>query len=107
MNNPVGMKKFHGWMTVGWAVMMPVSILTGWVNLVVYVSVLSIYALFIGHFSSWQAARVEVRQEEIEGAKDLDVEKRIEGKVEEVAENIKAIVPEETAIKTVEKLNGH
>lgn len=46
--------------------MAPISLYFGWVSSVTYVSVLSIYALAIGHFSSWQAARVEVRQDEIE-----------------------------------------
>lgn len=44
--------------------MIPVSVVAGWVSLVEYVSALSIYALVTGHLSTWQAARVEVRQEE-------------------------------------------
>ncbi len=42
--------------------MIPVSLLTGWVNSVVYVSALSLWALVSGHWSAWQAARVEVNQ---------------------------------------------
>lgn len=44
--------------------MIPVSILTGWISSVVYVSVLSLWALVSGHWAAWQAARVEVKQEE-------------------------------------------
>jgi hypothetical protein len=41
----------------------PVSLATGWVKSVVYVSALSLWALISGHWSAWQAARVEVEQQ--------------------------------------------
>ena len=43
--------------------MIPVSLITHWVSSVVYVSALSLWALVSGHWSAWQAARVEVNQE--------------------------------------------
>ena len=46
--------------------MIPVSFITGWVDSVKFVSALSMLALVSGHWSAWQAARVEVRQDEIE-----------------------------------------
>lgn len=42
--------------------MIPVSYAMGWLNSVVYVSALSLWALVSGHWSAWQAARVEVAQ---------------------------------------------
>jgi hypothetical protein len=36
----------------------PLSIETGWVKSVTYVSALSLWALVSGHWSTWQAARV-------------------------------------------------
>lgn len=42
--------------------MIPISIVTGWVSSVVYVSALSLWALVSGHWSAWQAARVEAKQ---------------------------------------------
>ena len=45
--------------------MIPVSVLTGWVRSVVYVSALSLWALVSGHWAAWQAARVEVEQQEL------------------------------------------
>lgn len=63
--NPVLMRRFNGWATVFWVVMIPVSLVTGWVHSVVYVSALSLWALVSGHLSAWQAARVEVRQDEV------------------------------------------
>jgi hypothetical protein len=60
--DPVFMRRVNGWLTVFWLVMIPVSLVTGWVRSVVYVSALSLWALVSGHWSAWQAARVEVNQ---------------------------------------------
>ena len=60
---PVSMRRIHGFATLFWIAMIPVSILTGWISSVVYVSALSLWALVAGHWSSWEAARVEVQQE--------------------------------------------
>jgi hypothetical protein len=62
-SDPVFMRRVNGWLTIGWMAMIPVSIATGWVNSVAYVSALSLWALVSGHWSAWQAARVEVEQQ--------------------------------------------
>jgi len=52
----------------------PDSIATGWINSVAYVASLSLWALVSGHWSAWQAARVEVAQrkeEERRAAEDM------------------------------------
>ena len=59
----VFMRRVNGWLTIFWVVMIPVSLVTGWVSSVVYVSALSLWALVSGHWSAWQAARVEVAQQ--------------------------------------------
>ncbi len=61
--DPVFMRRVNGWFTIFWIVMIPVSVFTGWVNSVTYVSALSLWALVTGHWSTWQAARVEVTQQ--------------------------------------------
>ena len=61
--DPVFMRRVNGWLTVFWIVMIPVSVATGWVHSVVYVSALSLWALVSGHWAAWQAARVEVEQQ--------------------------------------------
>jgi hypothetical protein len=61
--NPVLMRRLNGWLTMFWLAMIPVSLATGWVKSVTYVSALSLWALVSGHWSAWQAARVEVTQE--------------------------------------------
>lgn len=62
--DPVFMRRVNGWFAIFWIVMIPVSLMMGWLNSVVYVSALSLWALVSGHWSAWQAARVEVKQEE-------------------------------------------
>lgn len=57
------MRQFHLALTVLWFLMMPLAIYFGWVASVVFISVISIYANFVGHFSSWQASRAEEAQE--------------------------------------------
>ena len=62
-SDPVLMRRINGWLTIVWIVMIPVSIALGWINSVAYVSALSLWALVSGHWSAWQAARVEVEQQ--------------------------------------------
>jgi hypothetical protein len=61
--DPVFMRRVNGWLTIFWLAMIPVSLATGWVKSVTYVSALSLWALVSGHWSAWQAARVEVNQQ--------------------------------------------
>ena len=56
------MRRLNGWLTIFWIVMIPISILTHWISSVTYVAALSLWALVSGHWSAWQAARVEVNQ---------------------------------------------
>lgn len=68
--DPVFMRRVNGWLTLFWIAMIPVSLVTHWVNSVVYVSALSLWALVSGHWSAWQAARVEVKQDEQAASRD-------------------------------------
>ena len=61
--DPVFMRRVNGWLTILWIVMIPVSVFTGWIHSVAYISALSLWALVSGHWSAWQAARVEVAQQ--------------------------------------------
>ena len=73
--DPVFMRRINGWLTIFWVAMIPVSLATGWVKSVTYVSALSLWALVAGHWSAWQAARVE----EFEAQADIpgEVVKRV------------------------------
>jgi hypothetical protein len=64
MDNPTLMRKMNGWFTLLFILMIPVSLLTGWINSVTFVAVLSLWALVSGHLAAWQAARVEEKQDE-------------------------------------------
>jgi hypothetical protein len=64
------MRRLNGWLTIIWILMIPLSIATGWINSVTYVAALSLWALVSGHWSAWQAARVEVKQVEEKRADD-------------------------------------
>ena len=61
--DPVFMRRVNGWLTIFWIVMIPMSLAMHWLTSVVYVSALSLWALVSGHWSAWQAARVEVNQQ--------------------------------------------
>jgi len=61
--DPVFMRRLNGWLTIAWFVAsIPICIfLADSVPFLVFVSV---YAVVTGHLSAWQAARVEVKQDE-------------------------------------------
>ena len=85
--DPVFMRRVNGWLTIFWVLMIPVSIATGWISSVTYVAALSLWALVSGHWSAWQAARVEVAQAEEEKRREkediaADVVKKIVEKTE-------------------------
>jgi hypothetical protein len=72
------MRRINGWFTIFWVAMIPVSLVTGWISSVSYVAALSLWALVSGHWSAWQAARVEVTQQAEEAdQRDNPVEQRV------------------------------
>jgi hypothetical protein len=85
--DPVFMRRVNGWLTVFWLVMIPTSYSMHWLNSVTYVSALSLWALVAGHWSSWQAARVEVVQaQEAQRQRDHPVEEKVVDKIVEKTE---------------------
>jgi hypothetical protein len=82
--DPVFMRRLNGSLTLFWVAMIPVSYELGWLKSVVYVSALSLWALVSGHWSTWQAARVEVaQQEQIKNEEEHPVEERVVEKIVE------------------------
>jgi hypothetical protein len=61
---PPFLRGFHGWMTLGWGVLIPLTIFTDLKTSITWIALMSVWANFVGHFSSWQAARVEVKQDD-------------------------------------------
>jgi uncharacterized protein involved in cysteine biosynthesis len=60
--DPKFMRRVNGWLTIFWIVMIPIAYFAGWLESVTFVSAISLWALVSGHWSAWQAARVEVEQ---------------------------------------------
>jgi hypothetical protein len=60
LDDPVWMRRFHGWATLVWFVAAFPSMLSGLKNSVAYLVFLSVYAIVASHFSSWQASRAEI-----------------------------------------------
>ena len=84
--DPLFMRRVNGWLTVFWIAMIPFSYVMGWLHSVASVSALSLWALVSGHWAAWQAARVEVRQENDKKERDgkRPVERRV---VEEIVKD--------------------
>jgi hypothetical protein len=82
--NPVFMRRVNGWLTIFWIAMIPLSYEMGWLKSIVYVSALSLWALVAGHWSTWQATRVEVTQaQEIEKQQKEPLEDKVVDKIVE------------------------
>lgn len=54
----------HAVATVAWLLMVPLSIITGWLFSVAFVAACSIYANAVGHAAAWQASRAEQQAED-------------------------------------------
>ena len=67
----VTQRRVHGWATIGWLVL-AVPAVVWWRNSLPFLVFVSVYANVAGHWSSWQASRVEVKQEEAEVANGCD-----------------------------------
>ena len=81
------MRHLNGWLTIFWVVMIPVSLAMGWLKSVTYVSALSLWALVSGHWSTWQAARVEeTQQREAAEREQNPVEDKVVDKIVERTE---------------------
>ncbi len=64
-DDPRLMRSVNGWLTVVWAIA-AVPIVIWLKDSVPFLVFISVYAVVTGHWSTWLAARVEVRQEEQE-----------------------------------------
>jgi hypothetical protein len=105
--DPVFMRRVNGWFVLFWVAMIPVSYALGWLKSVVYVSALSLWALVSGHWSAWQAARVEVTQQQEEDAEaEHPVEQRVvDTMVERTDVQSEGSVAERVVEKRVEPTN--
>lgn len=63
VDDAVFMRRFNGWAAIFFTVLIIPSLAFGWVSIVAFVSVLSIWALVAAHWSTWQAAKVEEKED--------------------------------------------
>ncbi len=61
VTDPIKFRRLNGWLVVFWTFMVPFSIISGLWTLVIYISLLSIYANWVGHLGVWAASRAEVK----------------------------------------------
>jgi len=66
-------QRFNLFLTFFWIILVPVSIFTGWVKESTFISILSLVALVLASQSSWQASRVERKQDDMDPTSDADV----------------------------------
>lgn len=59
------LKRFHFVMTIIWGVAIPVTVFTSLRESIVWIALMSVWANFVGHFSSWQASRAEVKVDKL------------------------------------------
>jgi len=57
------MRRLHGWLTIAWFIA-AFPIMVFWSENIKFLVFISVYAVVTGHWSSWQAARVEEKQDE-------------------------------------------
>lgn len=60
MRSAAFLRAFHGWSTLAWAALIPLTVFTTLKTSLVWIALMSVWANFVGHFSAWQAARAEV-----------------------------------------------
>jgi hypothetical protein len=65
-------QRFNLTLTFFWMLLLVVSLVTGWVNSTAFISVLSIVALILASQSSWQASRVERKQDDQSPSSDAE-----------------------------------
>lgn len=58
------LRQLHGVLAIGWFAMIPVSVFTGLKSSVPFLIAISVYALGVGHFSSWQSGRAETKDDD-------------------------------------------
>lgn len=79
VERPSTFRKINGWLTILWFIAaIPICLfLSKSIQFLVFISV---YAVVTGHLATWQAARVEVKQEE-----DNDTDRKVQEIHKEVA----------------------
>lgn len=60
-------RRLNKWLALAWLAMVPVAIVTGWIESIIFISAASIYANFVSH---WAAQRADEPDPEVIGRLD-------------------------------------
>lgn len=89
LDDPHLLRKFNGWATLFWFVVaVPICLFLA--DSVPFIVFISVYAVVTGHLSSWQAARVEERQQ----IQEDQEEEKVRERDAKLVEQIDAITPD-------------
>ena len=89
INDPKFLQAFNGWATVVWfAAAIPICVFLA--DSVPFLVFISVYAVVTGHLSSWQASRVEARQEREED----EQESHQADYLEEIVKRVDEVTPD-------------
>lgn len=69
IQSPKFLRHFHGYATLVWILLIIPSLLW-WSNSILWVVLMSTWANIAGHWAAWQAARVEVKEDNRESQDD-------------------------------------
>lgn len=70
-HEPAFLTKFHGWAAIVWFIA-AFPIMIWWSESVQFIVFISVYAVVGAHWSSWQASRVEEKQDAADHDGNLD-----------------------------------
>ena len=72
-DDPIFMRRINGWLTVFWFLAaIPICIFLA--SSVPFLVFISVYAVVTGHWATWQASKVEVKQDQEEKARQQRAE---------------------------------
>lgn len=64
VTSPVAIRRLHGCSIVVWALLWVLASLVGWIQLVVFISHVTMATAMLTSFAAWCSSRVEVKQDE-------------------------------------------
>lgn len=64
LNSSTTLRRFHGTCIVAWSGLWIIAAYVGWLRSIVFLSHISMATALLGSVSSWQAARIEAKQDQ-------------------------------------------
>ena len=61
------LRAFHGWMTLGWGLLIPITVFTGLKVSIIWIALMSVWANFVGHSAAGR--RLALRSSRTNGSR--------------------------------------